>query len=437
MTINHLPADEVSEEQVLTTFFWEPESRKFIYKVFQQLFKNDKHRVLFKGIRQLVEEHQPIDIITLSSKTGVLVSPVEVAEFSLKNTVLSPDQLLWHINYLKELYFFRVSLNISSKIADAVSKRHVDSVIKLGLTFDRVRDALFKTEERVDQFKRAVHTVNSPIEYIPSPFPSLRSLMGGYTRKQISSIGGKSGHNKTTFSIYESVEQIKQGLAGRVLFISVDEDGEMVARRVIASQLDISLSAMRNKEVQLNECEVKLAVEKILGNRFIILDDITDADAIASAVLEIKPDRVIIDHIQELSYGDTGISDAKVMVAAGKLKAAGRLANANVTILSQVRDKLIDERFDSKVPRPHDFLYASDLRRKSREQCVVYWEYKDTQRDTDYPFFDFIVWKSTYSETGRIRFNVFPDRARFAEMKKLKDTEPKKSGSVWDNIGEL
>ena len=434
--MTNIHADHESESLVLLTLIWRIESRKFLPRVFKQMFDYELHTIVFKGIRELVEEGSPVDMVTLTRKLST-VPESDIVSFCMKiDTPLSDEQMDWHINRLRELYFFRVSLNISAKIGEAVMRHEVDTIIKLGLTFDKVRGTLFRKEGQEDQIKKAVSVINSKIEYIPSSFTSLKNLMGGYTRKQISAIGGKSGHNKTTFTIYECVQQIKMGLLSKIVYFSVDEDSDMVARRVIASEMGISLKEMRDKKIQLDEKEVQSALSTILGDRFLIFDNYTTADQIASAIMELKPDRAIVDHIQELSYGEEGISDAKVMVAAGKLKQAAKLANANVTILSQVRDKLIDERFDSKVPRPHDFLYASDLRRKSREQCVVYWEFKDTQQESSYSFFDFIVWKSTYSETGRVRFAIDPDKARFGDIEPSRKRAAIEGSDIWGTINQ-
>lgn len=391
----------------------------------------------------MVAHDEPFESAYMFDRLTKKLPQYDVALFTTEGTTLGEREFEWNANHLKELYYLRISMQINKKLESAILERKLNLIPKLGRAFESAREYVFRTNGNVDFFAKAVDAINSPVEYVPTSFPTLRKLIGGYTRKQISSIGGKSGHNKTTFALFDAVEQLKLGYAERILYVSVDEDGEMVARRVLASQLGIPLSAMRNKEIQLNSTEIHKAISKILGNRLIIIDNLLDAESISASILDLKPDRVIIDHIQELNYGKEGISDAKLMVAAGQFKQAAKAVNANVTILSQVRDKLIDERYDSKVPRPHDFLYASDLRRKSREQCVVYWGYKDSQIPVEMPFFDFIVWKSTYSETGKVKFSIDPDKAVFYDVKAgqgvgiakaIVEKQESKQSSIWEDL---
>ena len=431
--------DPNAERIVLTTVWNEPLARKFISGLFPQLFVNQINAVIFVTLRDMVEKNEPFEATILSAKLTGKMRPTEVMEFVIDEKVLTQEAFEWNARRLRDLYYSRVALNVASKINKFALENDVRSVIRSADSLNKVHSALYGREITTDHFHESVNVINSQEELIPTSFKKLNSLIGGFTRGDISAIGGKPGHNKSTFTTYDAVQSIKMGYADKILYFAVDEGGDKVARRIIASELDISLSQMRSKQVKLDANETSAAIKKILGNRFIIIDNAFDADRIFEAICDIRPSRAIIDHIQELNYGDEGISDTKVTVASQKLKRAAKIANANVTILSQVRDKLVDERYDDKLPRPHDFLYGSDLRRKAREQCVVYWEFKDTQKDVDYPFFDFVIWKSTYSETGKFKLMIDPDKARFYEKGASREIvdRPKSESEVWDKIGRL
>lgn len=433
---NSFQTEDIGAElAVLSTLWNEPLSRASINRILPQFFVNPFHSMLFKEFREMVEKNEPFDTILLTNRIGARASAVEVTGFTLNELVLEREAFEWNIKYLAELYFLRVSLNVSQKIIHHANDRDIENIVKSATSLDRVHSALFARNNHTDHILGAVNEINQRNQLIPTSFKRLNALIGGFTRKDISSVGGKPGHNKTTFVLFDAVQTIKMGLVDKVVYFAVDESGDKIAMRIFASELDISLSDMRNGRVVLDPLVIKEALDKVLGGRLIIVDNLTKDDEIAQAIKDIKPDRAIIDHIQELNYGNEGISDQKVMVACGKFKRAAKDTNANVTIISQVRDKLVDERYDSKIPRPHDFLYASDLRRKSREQCVVYWEYKDSQKELDFAFFDFIVWKSSYSDTGKVKFIIEPDKSRFFERNMSHTVEePKTDESVWNNL---
>ena len=439
--------DIVTERKILNTFMSTPESRKFLSRLIPQAFSSRSMGVLFSLIKDMNARNEPVnDMLYVTEKLKPKLQPFELAEVidiiapSIENEKYNEaDSLLYGIQYIKELYFIRTASYIDSKILEAMIQRNVTQVVKLGDVFGKVYSSLFHIEEGTNYIQEAVTLINSKDEYVPTAFYKLNEMIGGWTKSDISSIGGKSGHNKTTFAIYDAVQSIISGFCTKVVYFSVDEPGEMIARRVIANLMNISLADMRNKKVQLDSNEVEKTLKTILKDRLIIIDNLFTAEAIQQAILDIKPERSIIDHIQEFDYGHEGISDQKVMVASKFLKEAARITHSNVTIISQVRDKLVDERFEDKIPRPHDFLYASDLRRKSREQCVVYWEYKDSQRDIDFQFFDLIVWKSTYSGTGRLKFLINPDLARFTDRAASRNQleVPQTPEDVWKAIEKI
>jgi replicative DNA helicase len=412
-------------------------TEKHITYLFPQVFSDSNNQAIFKILFQCVTKRLPTSYEFIE-KSFPAVSWLDMITSDKFGS--DPRSLLWAIRHLKELYYLRLSQDMALKISQAAQNNQVELIEKLAGTIPKVRKRVFdEGQQNGNHLRTAVEVINSSSEFIPFSSPRAEKLFGGWTRSDISSIGGKSGHNKTTFIAHDAKESLKRGTVDKIIYFSVDEPGEKIARRIIASECDISLSAMRSKQIKLSFDEIQKAIGAIFKNRFIIIDDCFDAERIQQAVLDIKPDRFIVDHIQELDYGKDGISDQKVTVASKLFKEAARLTNSNGTIVSQVRDKLIDERFEDKIPRPHDFLYASDLRRKSREQTVVYWEYKDKQdNESLLTHFDFIVWKSTYSDTGKIRFTINPDKATFVEQESRRTVQDQHTeDQVWRTIDKL
>lgn len=432
--------DPQTEVAVLQTFFHEESSRFLLPTLFGDAFTRADRRTLFEALRTLYVSNTPITLLSLDKTTGVRLTPLELVELTTsdKDKYTSIQELEYAITHLKELYFLRKAQKASLKITEHAMKSEIPQIVRVSHAIEKMHSALFHTESQ-DHFASAVTTVNSPNEYIKTAFPLLNDLVGGFSRKALTSIGGKSGQNKTTWSLYNGTEILKKGIISKLLFISADEPGEMIARRVIAKETDISLSDMRSKKVRLNYDEITKAMKTIYGDRLIILDNVRTPELIQQAILDYKADQTIVDHIQELTFADNdGISEQGITYSLKLFKEAAVKTSSNVIILSQVRDKVIDERFEDKVPRPHDFYYASTMRQKSREQFVVYWKFKDTEDELDKPFFDLILWKSTYSATGRVKFFIDPDHARFREREKTitSTDKPRTEEDIWRTIAK-
>ena len=405
------------ELDVLSTIIYESESaRRHINLFFPQLFSKPGARAIFKITKQSLLEQKPLDkqyiINTLSSEDDPVLIDLTFGRLSALNT-LSETGLVWASERLKKLYFYRVTRKISEKIDEAIAKNKQRRVLELSGEVPRFHGRLFQVETR-NFFSSSVDSINDPSEYLSTPYDKINNRIGGWTLNGLSAFGGKSSHNKTTFSVHMLSQAIMLGKVKKGLIVSMDEPGEMIARRIIASQMDISLSDMRFKRIKLSKQDVSDAMKAFEG-KLMIVDDIFTPDEIYETVMDIKATQTIVDHIQEPSFGDVGISDPAVTRLLTLLKHSAIKNKNNVFCLSQVRDKQIDERID-KVPRAHDFYYSSTIRQKSREQVVGYWRYMDTKKPKHFNEYEIHVYKSTYSKTGEvIKLYYEPDKARFGD----------------------
>lgn len=424
--------DLEAELSLIETLIYEEVARKeFVNKMFTGLF-TPPQTLVFNAIKRLHNIGQPVDLLSLSIELRGKLSELDLVNIVGKAArIVDRETFSYRFEHLKTLYFLRFARHTQEMMERAAMSSQLTGILSAAARLQSVHSKLFSPQDKTNGvFDSAVGVINSPIEFVPCSFPILRGLMGGWSRGDMSAIGGKPGQNKTTFTLYDAKESLRQGLCNKILYVSVDEPASMVARRIIADEMDISLKAMRDKKIELSNEEVEKVVASAYKGKLFIMDNLFTCEAIAEAILDLNPDRTIVDHIQECDYGDEGISDQKVTVGMKKLKFAAKTTKSNVTVLSQVRDKQVDERYEDRIPRPHDFLYGSDLRRKAREQAVVYWEYKDTEEPAHINFFQVVVYKSTYSDTGRAHFIIDPDKARFFEKKRDITKTVKTTGEV-------
>lgn len=435
ITVHHtLIAEELEKKLVVTMLAMDYVREALIRKIPHQAFYFPHHQLIIKLLQECVRENKPTDPTFIKSVLGTRIDENVLNSYLFADTAkqgLSFRGCEWAIDELKKLYYSRVSFLVSDKISKLSMLGEHGKIVTLSNTLGSFRANLFNVSQ-TDKFAEAVVLANSSDEYITAPYENMATLMGGFTRKDVSAIGGKSGHNKTTFALSVATDLIKIGAIKKLLYISADEPGEQIARRIIAKDLRIKTSDMRQKRIILDADEVNRAVTSVYKNRLIILDDCVKPADIAVAIQDNKPDMTIIDHLQELDYEDMGgLSDQAVTRGMTRMKFANRSIGGNLMVLSQVRDKLIDERIDDKMPRPHDFLYGSDLRRKSRELMVVYWRYKDTYVKTDKEVFELAIHKSTYSDTGTLKFHYNPEYAEFLPLSGHSEHKKQDSGDIW------
>ena len=396
---------------------------------FTSIFESFGTRAVFKFLKDHLLEGKPADpryiLDALRNKDEQLFVNITLNKLNEKDC-LSDAAMIWAAARLKQLYFYRTAKKIQEKADRAMKENKIKKVVGLTSEVERLYSRLFLRAESKDFFASSVDMANNEREYIKTPYRKLNNIIGGWTNKGLSCIGAKSSHNKTTFSVHMITNELKLGYLDRALIISMDEPGEMIARRIIASEMNISLSDMRDKKVKLSKKDVMDAM-KIFGKRLIIIDDIFTPDEIYEAMMDIKASQTLIDHIQEPAF-DEGMSDASITRLLTLIKHAAVKTNTQVLALSQVRDKTINERAD-KVPRSHDFYYSSTIRQKSREQLVLYWRYVDTLENAHFNTLEIYPYKSTYSRIGKpIRLYYEPDYARFSDQFYDRDLLPSLTG---------
>jgi len=420
-----VPTEIFSEEieRAVLSALWlygekrEPFIMKLIPRLFDKLFFIPAHKEVFSAIRELYPDR--IDLLSISFRVHRSIPAYKVTEIlNAENASLA--QLNNYVNYLKTLTFRRYAQTLGQDIQIAAAQDDVNTIMSKTRGITRIYDALHYRESE-DFFLKAIESTGN--DFIPTAFKALNAHLGGFSRKEISSIGGKSGHQKTAWCIDNSLSLIKSNIVNKIHYVSAEHPGDIIATRVIAREFNIPYHDIILKRVTLDKKECYSTLKRAYGQRFLITDTAFTIRQVIDAIRSNPADQHIIDHIQELSYVNNdmvhGISELLI-----ELKQPAREQNANILVISQVKDKDINDRPDSKIPRSSDFYNSSRVRQESRQQLVIYWKYCDTfefdpqdTKELEEQFHSalIVVCKSTYGKLGRVQFRISPEVGAFRE----------------------
>lgn len=294
----------------------------------------------------------------------------------------------------------------------------------------RVHDILYKkTGDIDDQLSKTLELVNSEDEYIRTSSQALNSFIGGWTRKYVANVIAKSGHTKSTWIDYDSVQSILTNKNSRVVIISPEEIAETRWRRVISMILNISITDMRQKNIKLSKDDIKKVAET-LKDRFVVYDNVFKFRDIVELLNNVEADKIIIDHLQSIQYPGNKDYLANMIGNIPALvdieKKVAKKKNIVIINLSQVNDKEIarSERL-SKAPKYYDAYGSSVLYQASREYLAIYYPYKDFE-DNPHLFpeppsiNDIIisVEKSSFTMTGKVYLKFIPEFSLFEDSPK-------------------
>lgn len=396
--------------------------QRMVIKTPSVVFHDKLSKIIFKAIKSCLAIQLTPDFAVICKKVKEegYYSELEVVEFLQQESSLyfrNVSSLEHILHELKTLFLKRLAVHITLEVNSVLAMKDFASLKRVEQSmrkFERAKNALFKLQTSFEeQIKLTIERINSHQEYVRSAYLDINRIIGGYSRKNVSVLAGKPSHNKTTFAINEAADMAKFANS-KILFVSAEEPAEMIWRRIIAKEFLIDLEDMRFKKTVLKEDEILSALKPIYKDNFIILDQVYDPTDITSAILEYKPDMVIIDYVQRLNLGDDKTRGIEAAVTS--FKNAAKKTDCHVKLLAQVDAKTIDKRED-KVPRISDVMWSQFLHQESSEFAVIYWNYKHSLDETEKNLVDIIFWKNRYGGSGATKLYITPKYGKFNDVK--------------------
>lgn len=406
------------EQLLLHILVFDEQRQKVISKTYPALFSSDEFKNVFKVIKSL---NGNCDLMTVA----VLMEQWYNKDRNSTLSLLYSDPIIeyWKHKYepftvlrqLKDLLFRRMIFERGKNIIqaaehssfDAISKDILNETNKI-LTLDR---KLLKNE-KTSFSKIAEETaskINTTGDIVETGFDFLNIRLSGLTRKTISSLLARPKHFKSSFCdslISTTVETRK--LIG--LIISLEDPVEERVKRIIAPRLGLSLTDMRFKRVTVDSADIEKVFTYNLHSKlhiFDVKDVLTPEDAVG-IMYDIKPDLVIIDHIQKFEMQDMVIGIIRAVKA---IETAAIRLNCNVLITSQVSDKKMAYRED-QTPNASDAQWTSVLYQSSAEMFSLYYQFQIDNNPFIADQLQLKILASRYAHAvGSIRLQINPDKA--------------------------
>ena len=145
-----------------------------------------------------------------------------------------------------------------------------------------------------------VETLRTGKNIIKFGYPQLDNIAGGMTRKELTVIGGRPGHGKTTLTLNIVASLLKQGY--RVMLFNREMSNvEVIKKFMIMQSRDIMYEHLRTgniEEGRLQSIEMHMEELKESLKNLIPYDDIRNLDDAMREIQREKPDVVVDDYIQ-------------------------------------------------------------------------------------------------------------------------------------------
>ena len=247
-----------------------------------------------------------------------------------------------------------------------------------------------------------VETLKTGSNIIPFGYKPLDNIAGGMTRKEITVIGGRPGHGKTTLTTNLTLSLLKQGYKV-MLFNREMSNSEMMKKFFVMNSDGLSYQDLRvgdMDEGRIQNIEIIADdVKKELDN-LIMYDDIrTLGDAIREIQRE-KPDVVIDDYIQLVKVKNTNNKDRRFEIEdiLTEYKWVCKKEDCSAILVSQL-NREIEKRLEPR-PKMSDFSESGAIEQTAETALFVFYGYNFDDEKYDKHEIEVICDKARYGKVG-------------------------------------
>ena len=291
---------------------------------------------------------------------------------------------------------------------DAMLERHSKLITELKeIQPSKIRDI----EDLVEEMKAVVKEDSN---LIPFNLAHLDMFAGGMTRKEITVLGGRPGHGKTTLVINMVQGLIKQGYTV-MLFNREMSNTEMLKKMVVMESKALEYGNIRRNDLSdKDKIEFESVSNQIKGGyeNLIMYDNIRSLGDSLREVAKHKPDVIIDDYIQLIQVNNVRegrrFEIEKIMQ---EYKWICKTENCSAILVSQL-NREIEKRLDPR-PRMSDYSESGVIEQTAESAMFVFYGYNfDNEKYSSYKS-EVIVSKSRYGKIGTHNIGFNGNRCKF------------------------
>ncbi|MEK7195372.1 MAG: replicative DNA helicase, partial [Patescibacteria group bacterium] len=398
-----LPPQNIEAEQaVLGSILID---KNAIYRVADILeprdFYSPAHEKIYETIIDLYEKHQPIDVLSLTSrlKEKDLLKDVGGSSYiaELTNRVATASHVAHHAKVVKEKKVLRDLIEASAEITEDAfeSSAEVEDIMddieqkifaisqkSLPQNFMHVKDELKNAYERMEK----LHHGESKLRGTTTGFPDLDNLLSGLQKSELIVLGARPSLGKTAFALDMARSAAKSGVV--VGIFSLEMSREQVIDRLVAAESQVSLWKILTGRIG-DDTEFELIQGALgrLSETSIFIDDTASPNIMQmrSMARRLQVEHglglLIVDYLQLIRPRVNFESMVQqVTEISHGLKALARELKVPVLAVSQL-SRAIDQR-DHKVPRLSDLRESGSI---EQDADVVMFIYRKDRDQADIP----------------------------------------------------
>ena len=399
-------------------------------------FYLELHRQIWDSCVELYRRHNPIDIITVNSKireshkisvgyelSGMVDDIVSVSKADVY------AKIVWEKYIQRQISKSAYALYSMSYDEYNIVSAKLDSHMRLIGELQQLAPSR-KTEIK-DIVNSAIESIKNQSNVIRYGIPQLDKPAGGMTRKEITVLGGRPGHGKTTLMINIVRTLIEQGYKIMV-FNREMSNVEMMNKIFVMEGELLKYSDLRDEHSAEEKSVIMKTVKEIASHvdekykNLLMYDDVRTLDESLRELAKEQPDVVLDDYIQLIKV-DGGYDGRRFEIERimNEYKWACKRYNCSAFLLSQL-NRAIEMRADPR-PRMSDYSESGVIEQTAETALFLWYGYNFDDSAYDRNEADVIAAKSRYGQVGTYTIGFSGDKCKYYETVEEAQAEQRKS----------
>jgi len=375
-------------------------------------FYNSDNAKIWKSMKSLYINHEVMDCVTISNESRKLLDDFD-----------STKHMGFYITGLYESCPSSSNVEEYAKIVweRFIKRQAIQSARVLARTAEdnskTISDLLYKHERFAEELRNLEPTtriniktiINDTVEHIekkdniiPFNIDFLDDSAGGMTRQELTVIGGRPGHGKSTLMINIVKHLVNNGYKV-MLFNREMSNTEMMKKLICMESTKLNYNDVRRHELSEESKKELIKTADIIQKTYSNLTMYDNIRTLPESIREVKrhkPDVVIDDYIQLIDMEGTAdqrrLEVEKIMY---EYKWLCKKMNCSAILISQLNREI--ERRDEPVPQMSDFAESGAIEQTAEMAAFVYYPYSTDPDVYDKYESRIIIAKSRYGNIGR------------------------------------
>ena len=388
-----LPYDKVTEDAVLGSVINNEGEYEAVAKYFSniEVFYQERAKLLWKKIKYMKSKNEVIDTRTVTMSltqhdinrglnhyyvvgcTGdtclkgmtELYAKKLYDKFLMRQVVVKAEEIKTN------------TMNNREDIYQTISETH--SI--LGEILNTKPSIASDIEDVIDETVNSIK--NKTTKLITTGYPNLDKFAGGLTRGEITIIGGRPGHGKTTVMINMLANVLEKGY--KAIFFSRElPNSELLKKIVCLESQQLSYGMVRKnifseQDAKFFNTAVGHVKKKYSKDKFLMFDNVKDFASSSSEVKRFKPDIIFDDYIQLIACkGKEDQRRLQIEKLVNDYKWLAKDTNAVVVLASQL-NRFIERagaRGKALMPQLSDLAESGAIEQVAENVFFSYYDYK-------------------------------------------------------------